>query len=103
MDERNANESTLATLSKPEDAPSLSRVLVDCYKGAAPVGMYVLNGIGRRLEFDTGMVINLEKRAPAIVVLVLNDLQAAELPAGQTDISVLLEGERHGTDSALTH
>lgn len=105
MANENANESTSAILNKPPDsvAPSLERVLLDCYRNAAPAGMYVLNGIARRLEFDTGMVISLEKRAPAIVVLVLNEQQAAELPQGQTDISVLLEGDKDGAAAAPAH
>lgn len=54
-----------------------------------PEKAYVINGDARALEFANGVVVDLENRNPAVVILVLSREQATGLPEGTTDVTEL--------------
>ena len=79
-----------SAVESTSERSAIAEAIRQAVKALAPEKAYVINGDARLLEFANGVVVDLENRNPAIVILVLNREQAAQLPEGT-----------HGRDGAI--
>jgi len=87
MAKRSASGSISGTSTAQEhDADKIMAALKEMHDKVNPDQMYLMKGIWRQMSYENGARVDLHPNRSTVVVVVLNNEQAAGLPPGVTDV-----------------